>query len=168
MAPNPPKRIEASHFSADTLEFIRLLQEHAVRYLIVGGEAVIYHGYARFTGDVDFFYALDGDNPERLFKALQEFWSGNIPSVDSADDLKQAGYIIQFGRPPNRIDLLSSVDGVEFEEAWNGREIVGIEGTPVPLSSSFLSLEMLMRNKRASGRPKDLDDLAFLEKARPS
>ena len=164
MAPSAQKRLEASHFSADTLEFIRLLLKHSVHYVIVGGEAVIYHGHARFTGDVDFFYSIEGDNPERLFNALKEFWSGDIPSVGSPSDLMQPGYVIQFGRPPNRIDLLTSIDGVQFQEAWESREIVMIEGPSASLTSSILSLEKLIQNKRASGRPKDLDDLAFLER----
>jgi hypothetical protein len=166
MAPSPQKRIEASHFSADTLEFIRLLQKHSVHYVIVGGEAVIYHGHARFTGDVDFFYSIEADNPERLFKALQEFWAGDIPSVASPNDLKQPGYVIQFGRPPNRIDLLTSIDGVQFQEAWDTREIITIEEGSTLLSCFMLSLEKLIQNKHASGRPKDLDDLAFLKKRR--
>ena len=165
MASSPEKRIEASHFSPDTLEFIRLLEKYGVRYLIVEGEAVIFHGYARFTGDVDFFYSLEAGNSERLFSALEEFWSGDIPAVASPKDLEEAGYILQFGRAPSRIDLLNSVDGIGFDEAWETRETVTIEGAAASLTTQIIGLKTLIQNKRASGRPKDLDDLAFLQKA---
>ncbi|HUS35940.1 MAG TPA: nucleotidyltransferase [Verrucomicrobiae bacterium] len=162
MASESKRVINAGHFSPDTLEFIRLLQKHDVRYVIVGGEAVIFRGHARFTGHVDFFYATDQDNAEHLFAALKEFWQGNIPEIDAAVELESPGYVIQFGRPPNRIDLLTSVDGLTFQEAWQTRldiEIVGAD----ELRTSLLSLEKLIQNKRAAARPKDLDDLAFLE-----
>lgn len=164
MGAKSSKGIEAAHFSADTLEFIRLLGKHGVRYIIVGGEAVIYHGYARFTGDVDFFYAAEDDNTDRLFQALREFWAGDVPAIRSAADLREPGTVIQFGRPPNRIDLLTSVDGVGFEEAWETRERVFIECGEARIEAAILSLPKLIQNKRASGRAKDLDDLAFLEK----
>ena len=163
MASDDKKLIEASHFSPDTLEFIRLLAKHNVRYVIVGGEAVIFHGHARFTGDVDFFYALDNENCDRLYNALREFWDGDVPEVRDATELQRPGYVIQFGRPPNRIDLLTSADGLTFDEAWVTRLEIALQGASdvvVPM----LSLSKLIQNKRASGRPKDLDDLAFLEK----
>jgi hypothetical protein len=161
MAPQPKKVIEAAHFSPDTLEFIRLLQKHQVQYIIVGGEAVIFHGHARFTGDVDFFYSIDDENTDRLFRALSEFWDGDVPGLREAGDLRQPGYVIQFGRPPNRIDLLSSVDGLTFLEAWETR--VPVEIADKEIRTAMLSIEKLMQNKRAAGRPKDLDDLVFLE-----
>ena len=88
MASEPKKIIEAAHFSPDTLEFIRLLQFHNVRYVIVGGEAVIFHGHARFTGDVDFFYSTDDQNTDRLFTALKGFWDGDIPGVRNVEDVR--------------------------------------------------------------------------------
>jgi hypothetical protein len=162
MATEPKQIIEASHFSPDTLDFIRLLGKHRVRYLIIGGEAVIFHGHARFTGDVDFFYSTDAENTVRLFAALREFWSGDIPEVANVCELQKPGYVIQFGRPPNRIDLLSSADGINFDEAWKTRIEVDVSGAD-SVRAYLLSLEMLVRNKRAAARPKDLDDLAFFE-----
>jgi hypothetical protein len=162
MASEPKKIIEAGHFSPDTLEFIRLLQLHGVRYVIVGGEAVIFHGHARFTGDVDFFYSTDEQNTDRLFRVLKEFWDNDIPGIRNAEELRQVGYVIQFGRPPNRIDLLSSIDGLTFEEAWETR--LEVEISELEVHTAILSVEMLIKNKRATARPKDLDDLAFLEK----
>lgn len=158
----PPVRIDADHFSPDTRVFIRLLFEHAVRYLIVGGEAVIFHGHARLTGDVDFFFANDPENLRRLYQALEVFWDGDVPGIGTAAELGPEGTIVQFGVPPNRIDLINEIEGVDFDEAWEDRvEAVMVgeaEETPVP----YIGLEPLVKNKRAAGRPKDLDDLAYL------
>lgn len=96
----PQDRVEAAHFSPDIQEFIKLLHKHGVHYLIVGGEAVIYYGYVRLTGDVDFFYDRREDNARKLFAALAAFWGGNIPGIDEAEELMEAGLILQFGRPP--------------------------------------------------------------------
>lgn len=155
--------VAASHFSPDTQDFIRLLHRHRVRYLIVGGEAVIYYGYVRLTGDVDFFYDRSADNAERLFAALLDFWDGDIPGVDEADELTQPDLVLQFGRPPNRIDLLNQISGATFAEAWPARRtlaLVAEDGTSTPLY--YVGLEHLIANKQASGRPKDLDDLSYL------
>lgn len=158
----PPVRIDASHFSPDTCAFIELLHTHGVQYLIVGGEAVIFHGHVRLTGDVAFFFANDSGNTDRVFAALDEFWNGDVPGLEGPQDLTPEGTIIQFGLPPNRIDLINSIDGVEFTEAWLGRVdavLVTAEGD-VPMS--FIGLEALAKNKGATGRPKDLDDLSYL------
>ncbi len=158
----PPVRIDANHFSPDTCAFIELLHTHRVRYLIVGGEAVIFHGHARLTGDVDFFFANDSANTDQIFAALDEFWDGDVPGVEGPQNLSPEGIIIQFGLPPNRIDLINSIDGVEFVEAWPGR-VEAVLVTPegdVPMS--FIGLEALATNKEATGRPKDLDDLSYL------
>ncbi len=122
------KRIDAFSFSDDVLVFIRLLEKHEVRYVIVGGEAVIFHGYPRLTGVVDFFYERTEPNTARLFQSLSEFWSGNIPEVENAAEFMEEGVVIQFGQPPYRIDLLNHIDGVAFSGAWDGRENVEIVG----------------------------------------
>src|SRR5882757_7698691 len=121
MPPRHKERIGPEHFSPDIREFIRLLGTHRVRYVIVGGEAVIFHGHVRFTGDVDFFYADDAANATALFDALKGFWAGSIPGIKTPGELSEAGVIIQFGRPPNRIDLMNHIDGVDFSEAWETR-----------------------------------------------
>jgi len=159
--PNQP--IEASHFSPDTLEFIRLLNIHRVQYVVVGGEAVIYHGYPRFTGDIDFFYSDSEENIHALFAALREFWSGNIPGIQSPQELAQPGVIIQFGRPPHRIDLLNRIDAVPFRDAWKDKLELPITAPDSGIPLFMLDLQNLLRNKRASARPKDLDDLQVLE-----
>ena len=157
-----PVRIDSSHFSPDTRDFIGLLHSHGVRYLIVGGEAVIFHGHARLTGDVDFFFGREPGNLERLFEALDAFWDGDVPGLTSATDLSPDGTIVQFGQPPNRIDLINAIEGVGFDEAWNGRVeailLMGDREVRVP----FIGLDALVKNKRAVGRPKDLDDLSYL------
>jgi hypothetical protein len=85
--------MKASHFSKDIQEFIELLTKHSVKYVIVGGEAVIYYGYARLTGDVDFFYDPSKENVSYLYRALDEFWGGNIPGIDTFEDLMETGTI---------------------------------------------------------------------------
>lgn len=160
----PPIQIDGAHFSPDTRAFIESLEAHGVRYLIVGGEAVILYGHARLTGDADFFYSADAANAERLFRALRGFWAGDVPGVASPSDLTEAGMIFQFGRPPNRIDLINQIDGVTFEQAWPGRLKVEMAGGNIPTPVSYIGIEALIRNKEASGRPKDLDDLAYLKR----
>ena len=94
-----PVRVDGSHFSPDTEAFLQSPSRHDVRYLIVGGEAVIFHGYARLTGDTDVFYGRDEANAERLFGALGEFWQGDIPGLKAATELAAAGIVLQFGVP---------------------------------------------------------------------
>jgi predicted nucleotidyltransferase len=156
--------MKARHFSPDVQDFLLLLSRHQVRLMIVGGEAVIYHGYARLTGDVDFFYERTEINTKRLFAAMKDFWEGRIPGIHKASELMKRGMILQFGRPPNRIDLINNIDGIAFQEAWETRivEKVKIAGSPVEIP--FIGLEALIKNKEASGRDKDRDDLRFLKR----
>lgn len=156
--------MRADHFSADVQALIALLEQHRVRYLLVGGEAVIYHGHPRLTGHVDFWFDQTTDNSSRLFAALREYWEGAVPGLADAAELMAPAVIVQFGRPPHRIDLLSAIDGVRFDEAWPNRveEQIELEGGrqgPLPV----LGLAELVRNKRAAGRHKDLDDVEHLE-----
>ena len=147
-------------------EFLRLLLRHQVRYLVVGGIAVIYHGHARLTGDVDFLYDANPENAHRLYAALGEFWGGAVPALGGPADLLEPGVVVQYGRPPNRIDLLSSISGVTFAEAWAARKEEPLEGGAESLMVPIIGLAELVRNKRAAGRPKDLDDLEFLDVSR--
>ena len=157
-----PIRIDAGHFSPDTLAFIELLASRRVRYLIVGGEAVILHGHVRLTGDVDVFFSRDPENIERLYSALDAFWDGSIPGIASSDDFTPEGMVVQFGVPPNRIDLVNAIDGVSFDEAWPERVEAVIVGEVREIPVTFIGLDALIQNKRASGRPRDLDDLSYL------
>jgi hypothetical protein len=164
MPPPPEASIDGAHFSPDTLEFIRLLAARKVQYVVVGGEAVIYHGYPRFTGDVDFFFSDCTENIDALFAVLLEFWAGNIPGIQSPCELAEPGVVVQFGRPPNRIDLLNRIDGVLFSDAWKDKIELSIKARDSVIPLFMLDLQNLLRNKRASGRPKDLDDLAALNR----
>lgn len=151
-----------AEFSADIVAFLRLLARHRVRYLLVGGEAVIYHGYPRVTGDVDFFYENNSRNVRSLFSALEEFWEGAIPGVAAADELAEEGVIIQFGRPPHRIDLLNQIDGVNFDAAWPERIRVQLQTPTGPVPVYYIDALSLLTNKEAAARPKDLEDAAYL------
>lgn len=155
--------VNADHFSPDTSEFIRILDAFAVEYVIVGGEAVIFYGHVRLTGDTGFFFRSSVENTQRLFDALQAFWSGETPGVESDKALRKPGLVLQFGLPPNRIDLLNDLSGISFDEAWASRLISQLEfndGTRVPLP--YIGRECLVKNKRAAARPKDLEDVAYL------
>ncbi len=156
--------LDAAHFSADVVEFLRILHRREVRCLVVGGEAVIYYGHVRLTGDIDFFFDSAPGNCARLFAALKEFWGGEIPGVGTASELQEPGVIVQFGRPPNRIDLINRIDGVTFADAWPRRLRLRLSGASGDerVEINLISLEDLIANKTASGRPKDLADLAFL------
>ena len=158
--------MKASHFSEDIQEVLTLLAKHQVKYLIVGGEAVIYYGHARLTGDIDLFYEASPDNVANLYQTLDEFWKGDIPEVDSSEELLEPGIILQFGAPPNRLDLLNTIDGVSFQEAWSKKTTVHIRVEDNKIPVYFIGLDDLIRNKETLGRYKDLEDLKYLRKAR--
>lgn len=165
MAPQTKKVVDPSLFTADVVEFIRCLYSNDVRFMIVGGEAVIFYGHARLTGDVDFFYDLEISNTERLYKALRDFWSSEIPTLTDPRNLLVPGKIFQFGIPPNRIDLLNQIDGITFADAWPNRSQVILDTEPDSVPFSIIGLEDLILNKSASGRHKDLEDLRYLRDA---
>ena len=140
----------------DLREFIELLNTLEVRYIVVGAFAVAYHGHPRFTADIDLFIERSHENAERLMKVIEAFGFGELGL--SANDFLQGDQVIQLGVAPNRIDLLTFLSGVDFQAAWTTREQGEIEGLRV----SFISKELLKRNKAASGRSQDLADLENL------
>lgn len=154
--------MKASIFSPDIQDFVRALDHHHVRYLLVGGRAVVYHGYTRFTKDIDFFYACAPEDAERLFAALQEFWGGPVPHVPDSGALASEGVIVQFGVPPNRIDLISVMGSVSFEGAWARRIAEPIEGEGWTATLPVVSKEDLIRAKHDAGRLQDLADIEAL------
>lgn len=156
--------MKASHFSPDFLEFISLLNNHKVAYMIVGGEAVIYYGHARLTGDIDFFFNLAPENTRRLFDALKDFWNGTIPGIEKHEELQSEGMVFQFGVAPNRIDLINKIEAVPFEEAWDTRTIETIDTSKGAIPVNLIGLESLIKNKKAVGRHRDQEDLEFLQK----
>lgn len=152
------KQIDAGAFSPDIRDFMRCLHRHGVRHLIVGGNAVIFHGFIRYTGDIDFFYEDTEKNREALWQALREFWGGTVTEASSPDDLASPGAVIQFGRPPNRIDLLNRIEGVAFDDAWPRRVEAFLRDEEGDLALNYLGKEDLLANKQAVGRRRDLDD----------
>lgn len=155
-----------SYFSDDIQEFLSLLAKYKVKYAIVGGEAVIYYGYARLTGDIDLLYEAGDNNIDRLYQALMEFWAGNIPGIKKREELKESGVIIQFGVPPNRIDLLSEIEGLTFEEVWDNKAEVYIKIREKRMPLYYIGLDQLIKNKERLKRYKDLEDLKFLKEVR--
>lgn len=152
-----------SYFSDDISEFLFLLQHYDVKYVIVGGEAVIYHGHARLTGDIDIFYAPDSLNVKKLYHALSDFWEGNIPGISRSEDLMDEELILQFGIPPNRLDLMNSITGVQFEECWNNRVSDIYQMKDDKIRVYYIGREELIINKSATNRPRDKDDLNYLQ-----
>ncbi len=134
-----------------------LFTAHHVEFLVVGGHAVAFHGYARFTEDIDLYVRADHENALRILAALQELGFGQIGLVP--DDFVADDRVIQLGRAPNRVDLLTRLWDVDFERAWSRRVSGEIDRVPL----SILSRADLIRNKRATGRPQDLADAAALE-----
>jgi predicted nucleotidyltransferase len=158
--------MKASHFTRDIQDFLRTLHIYRVKYLLVGGEAVIYYGYARLTGDVDFFYEQSEENVLNLYAALEEFWQGSIPGIEGPGELLEPRVIFQFGIPPNRIDLLSHVDGVSFRGGWENKVTTSVTINGEGIFIYFIGLDDLIANKRAIDRPKDKEDLKYLLKAK--
>ena len=141
----------------DFKEFIRSLNANQVRYLVVGGYAVAFHGHPRYTKDMDVWLDRNPENAERVIQALEQFGFGSL-GLKVADFLI-ADQIIQLGYPPNRIDLLTTLPGVEFEPCYAARLEAVIDETPI----NFINLDNLKKNKRASGRHQDLADVENLE-----
>lgn len=140
----------------DFKEFVSLLNARNVRYLIVGGYAVAAHGLPRYTGDFDTWICLGKENAKKVLGVLDEFGFGGLDITE--EDLSREDSVVQLGYPPHRIDLLTSISGVTFEDAWLRRLSVVIEGEVV----GFIGREDLITNKRAVGRPQDLADVARL------
>ncbi len=140
----------------DLREFVELLNSHDVRYMIVGGYAVAFHGHPRMTGDIDFFLEPSEQNAAKILRLLTEFGFGGLGLT--ATDFLTPEFVIQLGYPPNRIDLLSSISGSSFEEAWADRVVAEVDG----VTAIFAGRATLLANKAATGRPKDLADIAAL------
>ncbi len=142
--------------SKDLREFIALLNSKKVKYIIMGGYAVAYHGHPRFTGDIDFLVERSETNAKLLEEVLNEFGFSGIGVT--AKDFLEPNVMIQLGRPPNRIDLMTGADGVEFQEAWDTKENSVMDDQPV----FFISKKLLIQNKKAVNRPQDLADIEKL------
>lgn len=148
--------------SRDFLDFIVALTEKKVDFVLVGGYALAVHGVIRATGDIDFLYRRTRANVGRLCAALSEF--GAPEKVIDQEALLQSDTVTQFGKPPQRIDLLNGIDGVTFNEVWSGAERIDIEGNKVRV----IGLAELERNKAATGRVRDISDVRALKAKRGS
>ncbi|HEY9867568.1 MAG TPA: DUF6036 family nucleotidyltransferase [Candidatus Obscuribacterales bacterium] len=143
--------------SPDFREFIRSLNANDVRYLVIGGYAVALHGHPRYTKDLDIWLEGSEENAKRLIQAISDFGFGSLDL--KPEDFMEPDQVIQLGYPPNRIDLVTFADGVDFADCYSTRVTEELDGVAV----QFISLENLRKNKKASGRPQDLADLAALE-----
>ena len=140
----------------DLREFIASLNSNKVEYVIVGAYALAFHGRPRYTGDLDILVRASHDNAARLERAISDF--GFAATGLSAADFAVEGQVIQLGRAPNRIDVLTSLTGVAFEEVWEGR----VQSVVDALSVCFIGKEALVKNKHATGRSQDRADLESL------
>lgn len=146
------------NFPKDFREFVGLLEKHSVRYLIVGGYAVGFHGYPRFTGDLDIWIEISTLNAFKMMAVINDFGFGTLGIQEN--DFLQEGNIIQLGYPPLRIDLLTEIDGVTFEDCFEKRVQVNFE----EFKYNFINYDDLLKNKKASSRPKDIDDFEYFTK----
>ena len=142
------------HLGKDLKEFIGLLRSERVRFLVVGAAALAVHGRPRYTGDVDFWIECSPRNAAKMQRVFGKFGFGGTRSCD----FEKPDHIIQLGRPPNRIDILTGLTGVTFASCWRRKVVRQVEGFRLP----FLDLKSLRANKKATGRPQDLADLKNL------
>ena len=145
----------------DFRDILELLLEQGVEFVIVGAHALAVHGAARATGDIDLLVRPSRENAERVCAALREFGAPLRAHGVGPDELSVEGNVYQLGLPPRRIDVLTRIDGVSFDEAWDGRVVIEAAGMSLP----FLGRSELVRNKQATGRAKDLADIALLEES---
>lgn len=144
--------------SPDFRDLLSAFNARRVDYLVVGAQALAAHGRVRATGDLDVWVRPEAENARRVLAALNDF---GAPLADLEEsDLLRAGTVFQIGVAPLRIDVLTSIDGVAFDDAWQARITANFADQPVPV----LSARHLMVNKRAVGRSQDLADLEWLER----
>lgn len=140
----------------DFNEFVELFITHDVQFLIIGGYALAAHGIPRATGDLDAWVWANTENAKKIIAALNDFGFGDVGVTMS--DFSREDSVVQLGFPPYRIDILTSIDGVSFEDAWQRRIVVQVNNNAVP----FICKEDLITNKIAVGRPQDIADVKRL------
>jgi len=151
------KAVDLKNLEADYKDMIVALLAERVQFLLVGGYAVGVHGYQRTTNDLDLWVWPNPENAARVIRALEKF---GAPVFDvSEEDFQKEGTVFQIGVAPVRIDVLTSIAEVRFEEAYRNAEIAAVDGIEFPV----ISLQDLIRNKKAAGRGKDLVDVEHLE-----
>jgi hypothetical protein len=142
----------------DFHDMLFVLCDEGAEFLLVGAYALATHGLPRATGDMDIWIHCSQENAERVWRALRRF--GAPLTGLTKDDLKTPNLVFQIGIAPRRIDILTSIDAVQFDEAWPDRKVVEIEGMTI----GVIGISHLIQNKRAVGRPRDLADVAWLER----
>lgn len=146
--------------NSDWLDLLREMDRAGVRYLLVGAHAIAAHGIPRATRDIDFWIDPEEENAKRVWRALLRFGAPMSALGISERDVRTPGMVLQFGVMPNRIDLMTSLSGLDrFSDAWDRRVMTELGDVAVPV----LSLEDLRASKRASGRKRDLLDLEMLD-----
>jgi hypothetical protein len=146
-------------FSPDFIDFIKLLNNHEVKYMVVGGYAVGLHGYPRYTGDMDIWIQISETNANKMLEVLNEF-GVTIPNLTKEDFLRENPLSgVHFGREPLRIDILNCIDGVKFDECYMNKQTSVFEGVPI----DYIHFNDLKKNKLSSGRTKDKADIEELE-----
>lgn len=141
----------------DFNEFCGLLRAKRVEFIIVGAHALALHGAPRFTGDLDIFVRPTIDNADRLLLVIEEFGFPRGPLTP--EKVIEPGTIIEMGVPPVQIHVMSHIDGVSWDEVWNGRATAQFGST----MTAFIGKQEYITNKRAAGRPKDIADIAALD-----
>jgi glycine cleavage system aminomethyltransferase T len=142
----------------DFRDLLAALLAEGARFLVVGAHALAAHGIPRATGDLGVWIAADADDAQRVHRALIRFGAPMVAMGLAADDLTRAEQVLQIGLPPRHIDVLTSITGVDFDEAWPDRVSHDMDGVMIPI----LGRATLVKNKRATGRAKDLADLEAL------
>ena len=148
----------------DFRDLLVLFADGGVEFVIVGAYALAFHGAPRASGDIDLFVRPSTVNAQRLFDVLVRFGAPVESAGVTAADFAQPGMVYQIGLPPRRIDLLTEISGLSFDEVWASRLTAEVEGRTV----SFIGREALLKNKEAAGRLKDIADAARLRKSRPA
>jgi hypothetical protein len=146
------------NLNQDFQEFVKLFVAHEVEFLIVGGYALAAHGHPRYTKDLDVWVWIGPENAQRILVAIEEFGFGDLGLT--AADFQEPDVMVQLGREPQRIDILTYASGLQFSDAYKNRVYLTIGNVDVP----FISIDDLRTNKMATGRPRDLADVADLPK----
>lgn len=144
----------------DFRDIVVAFADNDVDFVVIGAYALAFHGAPRASGDIDLFVRPSTENATRIMKALKDFGAPLLSHGIAEADFAQPGSVYQIGLPPRRIDVLTEISGVTFEEAWASRVPVEVEARKVHI----IGRDAFIKNKAASGRPKDLADLARLKK----
>jgi len=142
----------------DFFDFIKLCNEHEVKYLVVGGYAVSFHGYPRYTKDIDICIEITDENAEKMLIVIEEFGFKSLGL--SKEDFIKKNFVTQLGHTDVRIDIINDLEAVSFEQAWNNRKVIEVSNVPI----DFIGYEELIKEKTLAGRPQDIADVYKLKK----